>query len=185
MNEYLVFLKNPKILFGILLFIGIILSIILISKALKPTPLPKTKLCPEDQTKKTCSDGSINCVPICPFADMTWNCDSKKCECNDTGAYVCGDQCCTSCNTDKNACCPDEQVYKDSAGVIQCCSAGTKANSDHSGCVDSGGILDCKEDEECINIEGMKDIKATKTSLENAGITYDNTTDPNIIKFCI
>jgi hypothetical protein len=63
----LVFLKNPKIWFGIILFIGIIVSIILIIKALKPTPVPETKLCPREQTKTTCSDGSIKCVPICPY----------------------------------------------------------------------------------------------------------------------
>ena len=185
MNKYLVFLKNPKIWFGILLFIGITVSISLIIKALKPEPLPETKLCPLDQTKTTCSDGSITCAPICPYKDMTWNCVSGKCEC--TGlAQVCGDECCTSCNAEKNACCPDKQVYKDSTGITKCCEAGTKANSQKNGCTDACGELECKEDEECINIEGMKDIQATKTSLENAQIPipYDNTTDPDIIKFC-
>ena len=185
MNKYLVFLKNPKIWFGILLFIGITVSISLIIKALKPEPLPETKLCPLDQTKTTCSDGSITCAPICPYKDMTWNCVSGKCEC--TGlAQVCGDECCTSCNAEKNACCPDKQVYKDSTGITKCCEAGTTANSQKNGCTVACGDLVCKEDEECINIEGMKDIQATKTSLENAQIPipYDNTTDPDIIKFC-
>jgi len=142
MNKYLVFLKNPKIWFGILLFIGIIVSIILIIKSLKPTPLPKTKLCPPDQTKTTCSDGSIKCAPICPYQDMTWDCNSGKCECTDKSAKVCGDQCCTTCNTGENVCCPDEQVY--TVGTeTKCCQAGTKANIDHTSCVPSCGSLTC------------------------------------------
>jgi hypothetical protein len=182
MNKYLVFLKNPKIWFGIILFIGIIVSIILIIKALKPTPLPETKLCEEDQTKITCSDGSIKCAPICPIIDMSWDCVSGKCQCK--SGNLCGDQCCTTCNTKLNVCCPDSQAYTDSTGRTECCQAGTKANKDHTGCVDSCGTLDCKEDELCINIEGIIDSEATKNSLKKASIPYDDTTEPTIIKYC-
>jgi hypothetical protein len=186
MNKYLVFLKNPKIWFGILLFIGIIVSIILIMKALKSTPLPETKLCPADQTKITCSDGSIKCAPICPFKDMTWNCVSGKCECTDKSANVCGDQCCTSCNTAKNACCPDEQVYKDSTGKTQCCQAGTKANIDHTSCVPACGSLTCNTDEECIIVQGLKDPhrQATIDSLNQEQVNVDSQTSSPDILYC-
>jgi len=182
MNKYLVFLKNPKIWFGIILFIGIIVSIILIIKALKPTHLPETKLCGMNETKITCSDGSIKCAPICLFSGMTWDCVSGKCECTDKQAQVCGNECCTSCNSELNACCPDDQVYKD-GDVTKCCQAGTKPNKDRNGCVPVCGILTCNTDEECINIEGLKGQhrQATIDSLNKEGIDVDSQSSPDII----
>lgn len=186
MNKYVVFLKNPKIWLGIILFIGIIVSIILIIKALKPTPLTHSTVCDLNETEISCpKDNSIKCAPKCPFADMTWNCDSKQCECNDKSAKVCGDQCCTTCNSEKNACCSDNQVYKDSTGT-NCCQAGTKPNSTHTGCVVGCGTLTCDKDEECIIVQGLQDPhrQATIDSLKQEGVDVDSQSSTPDILYC-
>lgn len=181
MNKYLVFLKNPKILFGILLFIISIISIIALTKALKPTPLAPSNVCATGETKISCPGKSIKCAPICEFPDMTWSCNTEKCECN-TGEKLCGNQCCTTCDDENNVCCSDEQQYTD-GGTKKCCQAGTTPNTSGDGCVASCGELKCvNANEECIIIQGLKDqIRQNQIdSLTKEGKTVDSTTDNNI-----
>jgi hypothetical protein len=187
MNKYLVFLKNPKIWVGIILFIGIIVSIILIIKALKPTPLPETKLCRGDKTKTTCPDGSIQCADKCIPAQK-WDCKTQSCICP-TGTSLCDKKsaCCSVCNPDDTCCYPGMES-KDTHGNPMCCPPGTEPDPSGKrvGCNSVCGVgvdqKGCDTDQLCNEIKGLSPNELSKMKTD-AGDNYRGD-DGNVIYLC-
>ena len=184
MNKYLVFLKNPKIWFGIILFIGIIVSIILIIKALKPTHLPETKLCSVEQIKTTCPDGSIGCADKCIPAQK-WDCKTQSCICP-TGTTLCDKKsaCCSVCNPDDTCCYPGMEST-DTKGEKMCCPPGTEPDPS-GGCNSVCGVgvdqKGCDTGQLCNEIKGLSPNELSKMKTD-AGPKYRGD-DGNAIYVC-
>ena len=181
------YFKNYKILLLIFLVISVIVLIIIaVIKALKPTPLPKIKICPGDKIKTPCDDGSIQCADKC-INDQHWDCKTSACICTQPDTVLCNNKsvCCPVCSNDM--CCAYDMVGKDSDGKKICCAQETAPDPSGVGCVAVCGTgtykKACNQGEFCNQISGLTDADLDSMK-NNAGNNYRGIDATKNIYFC-
>ena len=191
MNKYLIYLKNPKIWFVIVLSITFIVSMIALYNAMKPTHLAPSSFCPPDKSKTTCGDSSITpqCADKCMISNQKWDCKANqgKGECVCTSGVLCNQksECCDNCNT--NDLCCDESAVITKNGKKSCCSPGTTANAAKTDCVSTcgGNTKPCDENNLCNQIVNLKPTEfATMLAQSKKDDTWRGDNNKDTIYFC-
>lgn len=127
-----------------------------------------------------CPGGSI-CGPRC-MKNMSFNCDTRKCECSSGTLCENNSVCCPTCVND--LCCSEEFQIKKEDGTLACCPVGKIPSSDKKTCVLMCGEGDekapCGEGQECVKLTNISKNSNLYKTIANDTSNFRGGTDNSI-----